>query len=261
MKSLLKYLFAGAVVCATAGPLAAQERVVDFYFLDPSSMTLTPDDLTSLYQNNKFTVEDTGGKNNYLCKMSTMTLTSEGVTLKAESNGGSNPRFFWQGGTELDTNDLFLCDFRLYKDNNITITAPDGLTITKIVMYPKSTSKGKATCCDMIIADAACGGKQTITGGKNEWVADGDGLQKVTYNVNNPNTSKKTNTQSVYRMYVTLKGSASISDIAADSPDAPVEYFDLSGRPVKPDNLSPGLYIRRQGQKSEKMLVKPGLNQ
>ncbi len=263
MNYSMKKILAAALMFMGAATLAAQERVVDFYFLDPSSVTLSPDDLTTLNAKGKITEQISGARVNYLTKMSKMTLSADGVTIVAYSNGGTQPRFFWQGGNTNDTDDLYLCDFRTYKDNIITVTAPEGSTITKIVMYPKVTSQGKSTCCDMIIVDAGCGGKQYITGGRNEWVADenSDGLTKVTYNVNNPDTDKTTNTQSVYRMYVTLKGTASITDIAADSEDGPVEYFDLTGRQVKADSLTPGLYIRRQGQKSEKMLVKPGLNQ
>lgn len=261
MNYSMKKILAGALMLMGAATLAAQERVVDFYFLDPSSVTLSPNDLTTLNAKGKITEQISGARVNYLTKMSKMTLSADGVTIVADSNGGTQPRFFWQGGNTNDTDDLYLCDFRTYKDNIITVTAPEGATITKIVMYPKVATKNKATCCDMIIVDAGCGGTQTITKDKNLWEAEGEGLTKVTYNVNNPDTDKTTNTQSVYRMYVTLKGTASITDIAADSEDGPVEYFDLTGRQVKADSLTPGLYIRRQGQKSEKMLVKPGLNQ
>ncbi|MDE6206187.1 MAG: hypothetical protein K2M55_00065, partial [Muribaculaceae bacterium] len=38
--------------------------------------------------------------------------------------------------------------------------------------------------------------------------------------------------------------------------DAPVEYFNLNGVRVAADNLTPGLYIRRQGTQATKVLVK-----
>ncbi len=40
------------------------------------------------------------------------------------------------------------------------------------------------------------------------------------------------------------------------SADAPAEYFNLQGMAVKADNLTPGLYIVRQGAKTAKVLVK-----
>lgn len=257
MKPFTKYLTAGALLLMGAGTLTAQERVVDFYFLDPSSVTLSPDDLTALSEKG-ILVQD-GTKNNYLCRIPDTPVVSEGVTLVASrASGGAEPRFFWKGGTTTDDDDIYLCDFRVYKSNTLSVTAPEGCTITKIVMYPKVTTKNETGCCDKIKIDTDCGGTQTITGGKNQWVANesSEGLQKVTYTV-----GPAAKTQSVYRMYVTLKGSASITDIVADSPDAPVEYFDLSGRKADASALTPGLYIRRQGHKSEKILVKPGLKQ
>ncbi|MDE6333676.1 MAG: hypothetical protein K2L77_03410, partial [Muribaculaceae bacterium] len=45
-----------------------------------------------------------------------------------------------------------------------------------------------------------------------------------------------------------------VSDIITDNSNAPVEYFNLQGvRVANPEN---GLYIRRQGNKAEKVLVK-----
>ena len=50
---------------------------------------------------------------------------------------------------------------------------------------------------------------------------------------------------------------AGVSDITADeNVNAPVEYFNLNGVAVSADNLVPGLYITRQGSKTEKVVVK-----
>lgn len=51
---------------------------------------------------------------------------------------------------------------------------------------------------------------------------------------------------------------AGVDDIVADDTadvDAPVEYFNLQGVPVSSDNLAPGLYIKRQGRNTEKVLI------
>lgn len=52
-----------------------------------------------------------------------------------------------------------------------------------------------------------------------------------------------------------------VENISVDSPDnditsAKVEWFTLSGVRVNPDNLRPGIYIRRQGKTSTKVLIK-----
>ena len=49
-----------------------------------------------------------------------------------------------------------------------------------------------------------------------------------------------------------------VEGIATDnaSANAPVEFFNINGVSVNADNLTPGLYIRRQGTKVEKVIVK-----
>lgn len=49
---------------------------------------------------------------------------------------------------------------------------------------------------------------------------------------------------------------SSISQIEASGNDCPAEYFDLQGRPVNRDNAAPGLYIRRQGSTSSKVVIR-----
>lgn len=46
---------------------------------------------------------------------------------------------------------------------------------------------------------------------------------------------------------------AGIGSVAADT-DAPVQYFNLQGQPV--DNPASGLYLRRQGTKTSKVIIK-----
>ena len=52
---------------------------------------------------------------------------------------------------------------------------------------------------------------------------------------------------------ITLPESAGIDDITVDN-DAPAEYFNLQG--VRVDNPSNGVFIRRQGTKTEKVIIK-----
>ena len=47
---------------------------------------------------------------------------------------------------------------------------------------------------------------------------------------------------------------AGVEDIIGDDANAPVEYFNLQGLKVNGDE--PGIYIRRQGAKTSKVLVK-----
>ena len=49
---------------------------------------------------------------------------------------------------------------------------------------------------------------------------------------------------------------ASVADIVIDDENAPVEFYNLNGVRVNSDNLVPGLYIRRQGAKASKIIVR-----
>lgn len=52
-----------------------------------------------------------------------------------------------------------------------------------------------------------------------------------------------------------LNPNSGLADVVADE-DAPVEYFNLQGVRVNADNLTPGVYVKRQGEKAVKFLVK-----
>lgn len=47
-----------------------------------------------------------------------------------------------------------------------------------------------------------------------------------------------------------------IEEVTVDGYNTPVEYYNLNGIRVAADALTPGLYVRRQGSKSEKFIVK-----
>lgn len=47
-----------------------------------------------------------------------------------------------------------------------------------------------------------------------------------------------------------------ITDVPVDNSNAPVEYFNIQGMRINADNLTPGIYIRRQGTDVRKVLVK-----
>lgn len=51
------------------------------------------------------------------------------------------------------------------------------------------------------------------------------------------------------------QGGSGIAGIAADE-NVPVEYYNLNGMQVSADNMTPGVYVRRQGNTAVKVLVK-----
>jgi hypothetical protein len=56
--------------------------------------------------------------------------------------------------------------------------------------------------------------------------------------------------------YVYFPGAAGVANIAVSDSNAPVEYYNLNGVRVDSNNLTNGLYIRRQGNKATKVIVK-----
>lgn len=56
-------------------------------------------------------------------------------------------------------------------------------------------------------------------------------------------------------VYFTIGDTSGITDIEADG-NAPVEYFNIQGMPVNADNLTPGIYIRRQGGNVTKIQIR-----
>ena len=57
--------------------------------------------------------------------------------------------------------------------------------------------------------------------------------------------------------FIDPNGDAGVDDIIADTDvNAPVEYFNLNGVQVSGDNLTPGLYITRQGNTVAKKIIK-----
>lgn len=60
-----------------------------------------------------------------------------------------------------------------------------------------------------------------------------------------------------YGLTLKLTGSlAAIDNVTADDSNAPAEFFNLQGMRVDADNLTPGIYIMRQGKTVKKVLVK-----
>lgn len=108
-------------------------------------------------------------------------------------------------------------------------------------------------------------------------LADGDeNLPQHVYNLLVPEADLSKDANGKYSVYVKTKYTAgsgledsfhamtplgetttSISDIDADFTDnGPARYYTLGGVEVSKDNLMPGIYVKRQGNRSTKVLVK-----
>ena len=51
------------------------------------------------------------------------------------------------------------------------------------------------------------------------------------------------------------KETTGVENVAAETTDGPVEYFDLNGLRINAADMAPGIYIRRQGSKVDKVIL------
>ncbi len=129
---------------------------------------------------------------------------------------------------------------RLYTTDKATIKAiGEGERIAKITF----TVADGATCKPIFT-------EGTYSDSNKTWVpGSADGVEEVFFTVEK--------TSNISKLTVELISSTGIDDITADDDNASIEYYNLQGMRVKADNLTPpGLYIRRQGSKTTKIIVR-----
>lgn len=113
----------------------------------------------------------------------------------------------------------------------VSITKDDDVTI---VSETWATSNHNVATVANGVVTAVAKGSATIS----YTVVDGYGLQHTEY------------------CDVTVIADSGIEEITANGSDAPAEYFNLNGMRVNGKALTPGIYIKRQGGKHTKVLVK-----
>lgn len=146
---------------------------------------------------------------------------------------------------------------RVYTKNEMNISlSEDGYKITKITFEQNSGSTtwgtmNLTTNLGEVTATTGVGG--TWTTNTKTYTAPASGL------VNFVSIIPAANSRFV-KMNVTYvedeNGVQGIEDIVNDNANAPVEYYNLQGIRVNGDNLTPGIYIRRQGTEVTKVYVR-----
>ncbi len=165
-------------------------------------------------------------------------------TLTANHSNGNSPTWFYY-----TNNSATEC--RVYKANEFNVyLAQDGYRITKIEF---TQNEGSTNWGDVTVTTNEEDVTGTVATTNKAWEAPaGSLINKVTF------------TPTATIRFATLKvtyvedsnGVAEIGSIGIDNSNAPVEYFNLQGIRVNGDQLTPGLYIRRQGTEASKVLVK-----
>ena len=137
---------------------------------------------------------------------------------------------------------------RVHKNASFTITVAESLTIDKIEFIGSVSSSNVAyiTCTEDMGSYSVSGSTGTWTRGAANALA-AEERESLTFNVGDNQVRLKS--INVYTSGVPT----GVEDVTVDE-NAPVEYYNLQGvRVANPEN---GIYIRRQGSKVSKVLVK-----
>ena len=151
------------------------------------------------------------------------------VTLDLAAGSNSNPPKYYNTGTGV----------RLYGGNTLTVSVPNGYYLTEISFTTDSSSNSSFN-------DGTTATAGTFSG--LSWTANG---QNNTVTITNGGSNGHVRIQTITVKYAEIP--SGIADIEAEE-NGVVEYFNLQGvRVAEPAN---GLYIRRAGNKVEKVIVR-----
>lgn len=225
---LLATLFAGAAAAASAQEAATSEAI--FNVSEMAAGLTWEEGQTTYYIDGE-------------------TFTANGVTLMAEQIEGADPMntrpniYKTSSGYRV----------RIYPQSTVTITAPEGSSIESVGLYS-----------DLSITGSGYTNRATVAGyegaAATEWP---DGLSFSSGYVWTPgedtnvffleNNAESGMVAFTYAKVVFSTTETGIDGINSDL-DAPVEYFNLNG--VRVSEPADGIFIRRQGSKVSKVVVK-----
>lgn len=146
-------------------------------------------------------------------------------------------------------------ELRVYNGYSLIVESTINDIIIKSITCKISDGGGNLNGLSAIpyTSDVA-GTATTLTKTNNTWETSANDVTKV--KLLNPATKNGRNDYATISVtYDTKPGSTAIDGIESDDENAPVEYFNLQGIRVNGDNLGTGIYIRRQGSKTTKVLI------
>lgn len=163
-----------------------------------------------------------------------VTFTDNGITFLVSDEDvkekSRSARFYFGFNTQT-------CELRVYAESEIIITAPENMTVTSV------TFSGPEADSERFFA--------YNEGSWNNYTFElqGDATQNNVVKFYTESRIEITNT------IVTCTPLNAVTDITADIDTTPAKYYDLSGRSVSVDNLTPGLYVKRQGAHASLQVV------
>lgn len=178
----------------------------------------------------------------------------------AEEPAGDN----YNGTLSIDLSQfLGMPNPEVIENQNLNITSTDENKCT-IAIY--NLVFGGAPLGDIVVPDVAV----TEANGTKSYDGEGDvkllggieakahvfGTEDANGNISlKIDVSCNSDTPNIFVTYNGVNKSAGISAVEADA-NAPVEYYDMRGIRHNAESLAPGLYIKRQGNKATKVVVK-----
>lgn len=237
------------VATATYTEYVEGEETATFNFTtldDYNAMTSIPQDEAPTAANTTYaivTTDNTGGNEAevFIAGKFRMTFT--------KTSGATNPRWFYanNGGVQC----------RTYKGNIINISSTDSHSFIKGIEITAPNGTTNFGGYDLVPTDKD-GVAQTsstifTSATKTTWTAAEDAYIPAVTLTNR--TTNNTYFTTIKVTYIVDNNVTGIDGIESDDENAPVEYFNLQGIRVNGDNLGTGIYIRRQGSKTTKVLI------
>lgn len=237
------------VATATYTEYVEGEETATFNFTtldDYNAMTSIPQDEAPTAANTTYaivTTDNTSGNEAevFIAGKFRMTFT--------KTSGATNPRWFYanNGGVQC----------RTYKGNIINISSTDSHSFIKGIEITAPNGTTNFGGYDLVPTDKD-GVAQTsstifTSATKTTWTATEDAYIPAVTLTNR--TTNNTYFTTIKVTYIIDNNVTGIDGIESDDENAPVEYFNLQGIRVNGDNLSTGIYIRRQGSKTTKVLI------
>ncbi|MDE7407915.1 MAG: hypothetical protein K2M76_05790, partial [Muribaculaceae bacterium] len=229
---------------------ASSFEVVKGYISIPSGTTIGEYnfmDISTL--DPKYTEDDfKASGSNFEIQLKDVTFKSGDTSINTGTTGSSTTRLYKSmtfGG---------LVQLRMYKKSVLTFAVPEDKYIAAIVNVGSVNNGQELPAGQSGTLTTVANVYKAGTSATNMWLpAEGENLNTVLIKEND--TAETQYSEHIYVVYAD-KIQSGIDAVEVENSNAPVEYFNLQGMRVNGDNLSTGIYVKRQGAKATKIYVK-----